>query len=66
MVAVRRRPRRPLTGIELPRADGRTVAARRFRALVETFERDLGGNLTAAEKSLVQQAAAIQLRAEQF
>src|SRR5882762_4797274 len=34
-VAVKRRPRHTETGIELPRTDGRTVAARRFRSLVE-------------------------------
>jgi hypothetical protein len=41
----------PKTGIELPRTDGRTVAARRFRSLVEAFEAELGGQLSEVDKS---------------
>jgi hypothetical protein len=52
-----RRPRHTRTGITLPRADGRTIAARRFRELVESFEQELGGNLSEVEQSLVRQAA---------
>jgi len=54
---VKRRPRRTRTGIELPRSDGRTIAARRFRALIESFEKELGGNLSEVERSLIRQAA---------
>ena len=50
-VAVKRRPRHTETGIELPRTDGRTVAARRFRSLVEAFEAELGGQLSEVDKS---------------
>jgi hypothetical protein len=55
--AARRRPRHTRTGTTLPRADGRTMAARRFRELVESFERELGGKLSEVDQSLVRQAA---------
>ena len=53
----KRRPRHTRTGIPLPRSDGRTIAARRFCELVESFEKDLGGGLSEVEQSLVRQAA---------
>jgi hypothetical protein len=67
--AARRRPRRARTGgVPLPRADGRTIAARRFRDLVEAYSAELGagGELTEAERSLVQQAAAVQIQCEEL
>ena len=65
--AARRRPRRTRTGgVPLPRADGRTIAARRFRDLVEAYSAELGGALTEAERSLVQQAAAVQIQCEEL
>jgi hypothetical protein len=53
----KRRPRRTRSGTALPRSDGRTVASRRFRQLVEEFERELGGELSEVDRSLVRQAA---------
>jgi hypothetical protein len=50
LVATKRRPRRTATGIELPRVDARTVAACRFRELVDTFTSELGSNLTEADR----------------
>jgi hypothetical protein len=48
----------------LPRLDGRTVSARRYRQLVESFESEIGNNLSAADVSLVRQAASLTLAAE--
>ena len=65
--ASRRRPRHSAKGIELPRVDQRTISARRFRGLIESFEIELGGGgLTATEKGLVKQVASLQLRIEQL
>ena len=51
----------------LPRLDGRTISARRYRDLVVAFEAEVGGGtLTESERSTVQQAAAITLRAEEL
>jgi hypothetical protein len=62
-----RRIRHTSHGIELPRtADGRTIAARRFQHLVEAYSRELGGELSPAEKSLITQAATLQMEAEQL
>lgn len=63
------RPRQRATagGIQLPRLDGRTVSARRYRDLVVAFEHEVGiGSLTESEKSLIRQAAALTLRAEEL
>jgi hypothetical protein len=63
------RPRQRATagGIQLPRLDGRTVSARRYRDLVIAFEAEVGvGSLTESEKSLIRQAAALTLRAEEL
>jgi hypothetical protein len=50
-----------------PRAvDGRTTPARRYAAIVAAFQAEIGGNLTAAESALVEQAAMLQLRVEQL
>ena len=63
--AARRRPRRTRTGrVLMPRVDGRTVSARRFRDLVESYSAEIGGALTEADRSLVQQAAAVQIECE--
>jgi hypothetical protein len=63
----RRRPRHSRTGgVPLPRSDGRTVASRRFRDLVEAYCSELGGNLSEPDKALVQQAAAVQIQCEEL
>jgi hypothetical protein len=65
--AARRRPRRTRTGrVPLPRSDGRTVTSRRFRDLVEAYSAEIGGELSEADRSLVMQAAAIQIRCEEL
>jgi hypothetical protein len=46
--------------------DGRSAGAKRFRALVLAYEAEIGGNLTEAERGLVEQAALLQLRCEQL
>lgn len=48
--------------------DGRSAPARRFRDLVRSYSRDLGGveGLTPAELTLVRQAAALTMRAEEL
>jgi hypothetical protein len=62
-----RRERRTNSGIPLPRAaDGRCVAARRFRGLIEAFELEVGGVLTESERAMIKQAAALTLRAEEL
>ncbi len=67
LAAVKRRPRHTRAGIALPRTDGRTLAARRFRGLCEAFETELGGGqLTETERGMVRQAAGLQLRLEQL
>jgi hypothetical protein len=61
--AKQRRPRRHSRGV--PRnVDGRTIAARRFRDLTNSYSAELGGELSEAERSLVRQAVALQLQAE--
>lgn len=65
-VAIKRRPRRTPSGLELPRTDGRTLAARRFRALCLAFEQELGGHLSAVDQNLVRQAANLVLAAEKL
>jgi hypothetical protein len=51
------RIRRTRGGVQLPRTDGRTAAARRFRDLVEAYSAELGGKVSPVEQSLVRQAA---------
>jgi hypothetical protein len=46
--------------------DGRSAGARRYRALVDAFTSEIGGDLTEAESGLVEQAAMLQLRVEQL
>lgn len=50
----------------LARVDGRSAAARRFRRLCREFAADLGGedSLTAAERALIEQAAAMTMTAQ--
>jgi hypothetical protein len=65
--AYKRRSRHTPGGVELPRTDGRTIAAKRYRALVEHFTHELGGGtLSAVDAGLVRQAAALSLRIEQL
>jgi hypothetical protein len=61
-----RRPRHSRTGIELPRTDLRTVAARRLRGLIAAYESELGDNLGEAEKAMIRQVCSLQLRIEQL
>jgi hypothetical protein len=66
LAATKRRPRHTRAGnIELPRTDGRTLAARRFRSLCEAFAAELG-ELTEVDRSLIAQAANLVLAAEKF
>ena len=44
----------------------RSSSARRFRDLVRSYEAELGGELSEAERSLVRQAVALQLQAERL
>jgi hypothetical protein len=46
--------------------DGRTTPARRYASIVAAFTAEIGGDLTAAESALVEQAAMLQLRVEQL
>lgn len=65
LLATKRRPRRE-TGNISPRPDGRTLAARRYRRLLTDFEAEIGGELTAIDKALLGQAAALVVRSEQI
>jgi hypothetical protein len=47
--ATKPRRARYVCGVELQRVDGRTLAARRYRTLIEAFTLDLGGKLSEAE-----------------
>jgi len=62
----KRRLRLTQAGIPLPRIDQRTVGAMRYRSLLDSYGAELGGNLTEADKALIQQIAAMQLRIEQL
>jgi hypothetical protein len=46
--------------------DGRSSGALRFKALVNAFTAEIGGQLSESESSLVKQAAALTLRCEQL
>ncbi len=46
--------------------DGRTAGARRHKAIVAAFEAQIGGELSAADHALIQQAALLMLRTEQL
>jgi hypothetical protein len=59
-----RRPRFA-AGIELPRIDGRTQFARRFRRLVVAYANELG-NLTDFDRAQVAQLVTVELRMEQL
>src|SRR5260370_224634 len=48
------------------KADGRSAGARRYRALVNAYAADLGGELSEADRGLVEQAAMLSLRVEQL
>jgi hypothetical protein len=49
----------------LPRVDARTRASRRYLELVQTFEAELGYELTELDRVMVKQAASLSLQAEQ-
>jgi hypothetical protein len=46
--------------------DGRRSAARRYRAIAEGFEAEIGGELLPSERALVETAATLTLRAERL
>ncbi len=48
--------------------DGRSTGARRFKDLIESFSRDMGGIdcLSETEQSLIRQAAIVTMRGEQL
>ncbi len=48
--------------------DGRSAGARRFKDLIESFARNLGGidGLSETEQSLIRQAASVTMRVEQL
>lgn len=62
----KRRARHTSTGIELPRSDGRTIGARRYKTLVEDFTAEIGGILSAVDQNLVKQAANLTLACERM
>ena len=69
-VPVTARPRRAryVAGVEMPRdLDGRTLAARRYKALVLHYGAILGDeNPSAADASLIRRCAATALRLEEM
>jgi hypothetical protein len=63
-IAVKPRRARYVAGIEMPRElDGRTLRARKFRALVRAYAAELG-QLTEPDKALIAQAAALAVHIE--
>jgi hypothetical protein len=66
LLAQKRPPRRESSAIALPRADGRTVSARRYRQLLRDFTAEIGGPLSAIDEALLGQAAALVVRSEQI
>jgi hypothetical protein len=48
----------------LPRVDARTRASRRYLELVQTFEAELGYQLTEADRVMIKQAATLSLQGE--
>lgn len=48
----------------LPGVDGRSALARRYKKLVAAFTRDLGDDLSEADRSLIASAAMAALRVE--
>src|SRR5262249_39332020 len=52
---------KPLLGV-----DGRSGPARRFRALCVQFAAELGGELTAADREVIRQAAVMQMHVEKL
>jgi hypothetical protein len=62
--ASRPRQRRTRGGTPLPRVDGRTLPAKRYRELLEQLEAEVGGALSAIDKALLAQAAALIVRSE--
>ncbi|MGB3864519.1 MAG: hypothetical protein WBA29_02680 [Xanthobacteraceae bacterium] len=46
--------------------DGRSAQARRFRDLCRSYEAEIGGAVSAVERDMIRQAAALTLRSEQM
>lgn len=65
LLATKRRPRRESGNVAL-RPDGRTITARRYHQLMREFEAEIGGELTAIDKALLGQAAALVVRSEEI
>jgi hypothetical protein len=62
--AARRPTRKTSTGIRLPRVDARTRSSRRYLELVQTFEAELGYDLTEVDRVMLKQAVSLSLQAE--
>src|ERR1700688_2937703 len=58
--------RSPRVVTALSACDGRTLAARRYRALCVAFEQELGGDLGIVDQNLIRQAAGLVLASERF
>lgn len=56
--------RRGTGAVVLAGVDGRSLMARRFREIVTGIERDLGGDLTEAQKHLLARAATLAVWSE--
>jgi hypothetical protein len=61
--AARRPTRKTSSGTRLPRVG--TRASRRYLVLVQTFEAELGCELTEVDRVMVKHAASLNLQAEQ-
>ena len=57
--------RRGTGAVVLAGVDGRSLMARRFREIVTGIERDLGGDLTEAQKHLLARAATLAVWSEE-
>jgi hypothetical protein len=63
LLSTKRRPRNALNLAARP--DGRTIAARRFKALLKTLTAEIGAPLTVLDRCMLEQACALILRSEQ-
>jgi hypothetical protein len=48
----------------LPRFDGRTLIGRRYTQLLRDFAAEIGGEISAVDRALLEQAVALMVRAE--
>jgi hypothetical protein len=64
--ATRPRQRRTRGGIMLPRFDGRTLAARRYKEIIQNLEAEVGTDLSEADRGLIKTAGVLELRHEQM